>query len=56
MIKKNEEMEEINYLEQEEMNEIYRHKDQNPLGCLSIIALFISVIVLLIYVVLNYRF
>jgi hypothetical protein len=56
MIKKNEVMGEINYLEQEDMNEIYRHKDQFPLGCLSIIALFISLIVLLIYVVMNYRF
>jgi hypothetical protein len=55
MIKKNEVMGGINYLEQEDMNEIYRHKDQFPLGCLGIIALFISVIVLLIYVVLIYR-
>jgi lysylphosphatidylglycerol synthetase-like protein (DUF2156 family) len=48
-------MEETNYLEQEEINEIYRNKDQIPLGCLGIIALFIIIIVLLIYVILNYR-
>jgi hypothetical protein len=56
MIKKIEVMEEINYFEQEKMNVIYRHKDQFPLGCLRIIALFISVIILLIYVVMNYKF
>jgi ABC-type transport system involved in Fe-S cluster assembly fused permease/ATPase subunit len=42
-------------LEQEEMNNIYRYKDQFPLGYLGIMALFSSVIVLLIYVVMNYR-
>jgi Ca2+/Na+ antiporter len=42
-------------LEQEEMNNIYRYKDQFPLGYLGIIVLFISVIVLFIYEVMNYR-
>ena len=49
-------MEETNYLEQEEMNEIYRHKDQIPLGCLGFLAAFISIIVLAIYFGMNFRF